>query len=310
MSGVKDTLKQIEEAEKVKATGEDSVAAGVTDPEGGSDTKRKADKEVKKGGKADTVADTGPSKGPNNVGMKEGIEAIFSGADLSEDVKVKAEAIFEATVNDRVSAIKEELEEKFEADLTEQATIMLDEMSKKLDGYLDMVVERWISENEIAIESSLKVEQADAIFAGLKALAEEYNIDISEESVEATAELENRLEEQKSKNNILSDELVEARELIKTLKMDAVFDEVSEGLADTDVDRFKKLVEGITFDDLEDYEDRLVSIKESYFTTEITESTDDVNDELVEEVSEDDNIETMDEDVSFIMKAISNKNRK
>ena len=48
---------------------------------------------------------------------------------------------------------------------------------------------------------------------------------------------------------------------------DEIFAEVSEGLASTQVEKFKKLAEGVEFDSLDSFKKKLEIIKESYFAT-------------------------------------------
>ena len=53
--------------------------------------------------------------------------------------------------------------------------------------------------------------------------------------------------------------------------------EASSGLAETDAEKFAKLVEDVDFDNKETFEQKVATIKESFFKGEVTESVDEVN---------------------------------
>jgi transcriptional accessory protein Tex/SPT6 len=66
----------------------------------------------------------------------------------------------------------------------------MEEIIENLDSYLDYVVETWMKENELAIESGIKVEMAESFMSGLKSLFEEHNVQIDEETVDVVSALE------------------------------------------------------------------------------------------------------------------------
>jgi hypothetical protein len=91
--------------------------------------------------------------------MKEDIDALFAeDTNLSEDFKSKAATIFEARVLDRVQQLEEEIESRYAEMLDEAVTTIKDDLTAKVDDYLNYVVEQWMEENEIAIESGLRSE--------------------------------------------------------------------------------------------------------------------------------------------------------
>jgi len=122
--------------------------------EKGKAPSRKADKNVSDKPVAPKVST------PGQGSVKEDIDAIFGDEDLSEDLREKAETVFEAAVNARVSEYSNELSEAFDSQLAEAKEAMQEEMSEKVDNYLNYVAEEWMKENQVAIESSLKVEIA------------------------------------------------------------------------------------------------------------------------------------------------------
>ena len=79
--------------EEAKATGEDSVAADAVTPAGGSVKKRKGDLKKAADAKADDIEDDVKTpQGKNDAGLKEAVERMFEGTDLSEDFKMQTVA--------------------------------------------------------------------------------------------------------------------------------------------------------------------------------------------------------------------------
>ena len=64
------------------------------------------------------------------------------------------------------------------------------------------------------------------------------------------------------------------QEELEVLKRDAIIREAAEGLAETQVEKLKKLAEDIDFEDEETFAEKVSTIKESYFTKKATESAD------------------------------------
>lgn len=223
---------------------------------------------------------TGGNVGPKTaypmpkLNVKEDIEEMFNGQDLSEEFKENVATLFEAAVSARVIAETTRLEEEFETNLQEQIASFGEELTSKLDTYLDYVVENWMKENEVAIESTLRNELAEEFIEGLKNLFAEHYIDVPEDKVdvlEAMAEkvavLESKLDESISENVELRNYFVEAQR-------QEIVVELASDLALTQQDKFSALIEGIEFDgDLEVYAKKLMIVKENYFRNEATQNS-------------------------------------
>ena len=273
------------ELEEAKATGEDSMSADAVAPEGGTPKKRKADVNKKVDAKADEIEDhVKTPQGTNDTGMKEsaGVEALFSGEDLSEDFKTKVEAVFEAAIHEKELSLREELEEKFASDLDEEVAKATDELIEKVDSYLDYVIEQWMEQNEVAVESAIKVEVAESLLNSLKGLVEDHNLEIDDEQVDAVAELESRLSEQQEKYNSTVEEMIAIKESKETLEREIALKTISESLTDTQADKLALLAEGVSFKTTDDFKAKVEAIKESYFA-ETVETPADETEYLEEE---------------------------
>ena len=201
--------------------------------------------------------------------MKEDIDALLSGENLSEEFVAKASTIFEAAVIARaeeVVAIAEaELMEQFEAAVEE----IKEDLAAKVDDYLNYMVEEWIKDNQIAIESGLRAEIAEDFMAGLRDLFVEHYIDVPQEKIDIAEELAAKVEELEA---ALNEQINKGIELTKDLneqkKIEAIYT-ACEGLTQTQVEKLKSLAENVEFTTEEEFVAKLDTLKESYFKAEV-----------------------------------------
>jgi len=208
-----------------------------------------------------------------NISVKEDVAALVEGEDLSEEFKEKAATIFEAAVKSKIRSEVERMEEDNTNAREQEMDTFKDELTEKVDTYLNYVVDEWTKENELAIERGLKGEIAEDFISGLKQLFEDHYIDVPDEKYdvleaqsEKISELEEKLNETIQKNVELSD--------IKTgLVREQVISEVSEDLADTEIEKFKELTKDVEFDNEDSFREKLDTLKESYFPKTQTSAT-------------------------------------
>jgi len=297
------------ELDEVKATGENSMSADPVTPAGGAVKARKGDVKKKVDPTADNIEDTVKTpQGKNDTGLKEAIDGLFEGTELTEDFKTKAVAVFEAAVHQRVIAEKAQLEEQFEADLSEQVEKAVDDLVEKVDTYLDYVVEQWMEANAVEIESNFKVEVAESLLDGIKGLVAEHNIELDETEADHISDIETKMEETATRYNETVEELIAVREAKEELERQIAFKQISEGLTDTQAEKLKVLSEGISFETLGDYTTKVEAIKENYFTedTVVAESTDETEflEESTEEQTQAGQTEIVDPSVDYYAKAL------
>lgn len=205
----------------------------------------------------------------NKEKMKEDIDALMSGENLSEEFVQKAATIFEAAVIARA----EEVIAEAEAELLEQFESAIEEVKEdlatKVDDYLNYVVEQWMKENEIAIEKGLRAEIVEDFIGGLRNLFIEHYIDIPADKVDVVEELTTRVEElESSLNEQITHGIELKKELNEQKKIEAIYT-ACEGLTQTQVEKLKSLAEGVEFTTEEEFVEKLSTLKESYFKAEV-----------------------------------------
>ena len=199
----------------------------------------------------------------------EDIDALMQGEELSEEFKDKAATIFEAAVVARATPIVEEIQselmEQFEVALEE----VKEEMAAKVDDYLNYMVEEWMNDNELAIETGLKAEITEEFIEGLRNLFVEHYIDIPAEKVDIVEEMTFKVEELEAALNEQINKGIElSKELNEQKKIEAIYT-ACEGLSQTQVEKLKALAEGVEFTTEEEFADKLSTLKESYFKAEV-----------------------------------------
>lgn len=205
----------------------------------------------------------------NKEKMKEDMNALLSGENLSEEFVQKATTIFEAAVIARA----EEVIAEAEAELLEQFENAIEEVKEdlatKVDDYLNYVVEEWMKENEIAIEKGLRAEIVEDFIDGLRNLFVEHYIDIPQEKVDVVGELTTRVEElEASLNEQINKGIELKKELNEQKKIEAIYT-ACEGLTQTQVEKLKSLAEGVEFTTEEEFAGKLSTLKESYFKADV-----------------------------------------
>jgi hypothetical protein len=219
--------------------------------------------------------------------MKEDMDSLFSDdSTISEEFKSKAATIFEARVLDRVTQIEEQVESKYAGMLEEAVAEIKNDLTTKVDDYLNYVVEQWIEENQIAIESGLRAELTEEFIAGLRNLFAEHYIDVPTEKVDLVDELAGKVEELESKlNEEMERGISYAKALVESRKNE-ITREVCEGLTTTQTEKIKTLAESVEFSTEDEYKNKVETIRENYFPSGVKKA--DANDlhEQVEDTAE------------------------
>ena len=207
------------------------------------------------------------------------LNSIF-GEELSEEFKTKATSIFEAAVIARVNNEMEKVTAKLEEQNVQQLVEFKDVIIKKVDSYLNYIVEQWMEENSLAVESGLRTEVAEDFISGLKTLFKEHYIEVPEEKYDVLDELQKKAEELEAKLNEAIDQNVLTSKELSSLKQTKIFEEQTKDLAATEVEKLKKLVEGVEFENEDLYREKVGVIKENYFPKTASKSPEKV---LIEE---------------------------
>ena len=233
---------------------------------------------------SDASSDKQEMLGKGQSTMKEDIDALFADDEtISEEFKSKVSTIFEARVQDRITQLEEETEARYAGMLEEAVESIKQDLTEKVDDYLSYIVEQWMEDNQIAIETGLRAEITEDFIAGLRNLFAEHYIDVPAEKVDLVEELAGKVEELESKLNEEIDRGVSyAKALVESRKSELTR-EVCEGLTDTQVEKIKSLAESVEFSTEDEYKEKLETIRENYFPSGIVKASES---QLQEEVTD------------------------
>jgi hypothetical protein len=207
---------------------------------------------------------------------------ISDEATLSEEFRGKAETIFEAAIKSKLSEEIDRLETKYEEELAEEIEATKSDLVEKVDGYLNYVVEQWMEDNKVAIQSGLRTEIAEEFMQGMKALFEDSYIDVPESKVDLVDELADTVEELEEQLNETTAKAIQMSEALEVFQKEAIVREMSGDLVATQVEKLNSLVEDIDFEDEDTFRQKVTTVKESYFKKETAPT------QTVEEESDDD----------------------
>lgn len=253
-----------ESLDEVKASF--GVNASVADPTGSRIKKLKNSKDQgDKSSMAQGSSKKPPSITAEDIDVSDDITAMFEGSDLSDEFKAKAASIFEAAVVSKVNETISDLSEEMEAELDASVSAISDDLTEELDDYLNNVVEHWLDENRLAVDVGLKSQLTEQFLVGLRSLFNEHYIDIPEDKVDVVEELAARIEDLENQLNNTMSENMELNGKIQNVERDLAFEEVAEGLTETQVAKLESLSEAIDSNSTESFRDKVQTLRESYF---------------------------------------------
>lgn len=223
-----------------------------------------------------------PEAAPPYAAVKEDMEELLADSDdLSEEFKDRATTLFEAAVNNRVSLEVARIEEEFEAKVEEKVFESVEQLNEQVSQYIDYVADKWLEENAVALETNYRSEVTESFIEGLKKLFQESYVEVPEDKVDLLGEMQAKVAQLEESLESVEAENVRLSKVIKEDNIQDTFDAVAEGLADTQIEKFRSLVEGIAFEDANEYQRKLEIIKEQYFneSSEQSASTGLINEE-------------------------------
>jgi hypothetical protein len=213
-----------------------------------------------------------------NIDMSEHVDALLAGEGLSEEFKDKATTIFEAAVKAKLEEEVALLEQAYAETLEERVAEIQEQLSSDVDDYLNYVVEQWIEENEVAVESALRSELTEDFISGLRSLFAEHYIDVPEESVSVVEELSQSVEELETKLNEEIERNVALTSALNESRKFEIVSSVCEGLTTTQAEKLKGLVENVEYTSDEEFINKVSTLRENYFPTSV--KSDDVLDRV------------------------------
>lgn len=196
------------------------------------------------------------------------IDALSNGETLSETFKDKAQVIFETAVNNEVEAYMLPLQEELETVFDEEYQTAVNEMTTKVDSYMSYVVEGWMEENKMSIESGIRADITEDFMSGLKKLFTENYITVPEEKVDVVEELATKVKVLEEKLNQEVTANIQYTKELSEHKQSDILTSLTSDLTFNDQEKLREVAKGVIFENESDYTEKIQTLKESYFPKE------------------------------------------
>ena len=218
--------------------------------------------------------------------IEEDVDALLSGEELTEEFKFKARTVFEAALNARTEQIEEAIVRQYEEQLVEEIEGIAEALTERVDAYLEYVADEWLKENAIAVDRGLRAEFTESFLVNLKSLFEDHYVSIPEEKYDVLENMVEKLDEMETKLNEQIENNIALNKRLAESVTDVILGEVSEGLALSQKEKLASLAENVEFDGEDNFREKLVTIRESYFTNKTITPRSSTRDYLVEDTTE------------------------
>lgn len=198
------------------------------------------------------------------------------------------------------------LEEQFESKLQESIETITEDLVETIDSYFGHITEEWMTDNEVAIESTLRNELTTEFIDGLKTLFQEHYIEIPDERLDVyeslVADYNKSTEEL---NKAVNESLVKDKQ-INSFKKDKIVAEATVTLTLPERQKLKTVLENVDFENEESFRAKVKTIKEGLVKS-VTKDSNIVTENLVTDT----NIvsETVDPSMKSAMDAIAKNKR-
>ena len=204
------------------------------------------------------------------VNIEDDVNALLGGEELSEEFREKAKLVFETALNSKVAEVKEALEAKYQETLEEKIAEEKTALSERVDSYLEYVADEWFTENTLAVEQGLKTELTESFLSGMKGLFEEHYVSIPEDKYDVLESMVEKLDDMETKLNEQIEKNVGLNKRLGESVANGILESVSDGLAATQKEKLASLAESVEFESEESYREKLETLKESYFASKGT----------------------------------------
>jgi len=210
--------------------------------------------------------------GVDKAKVQEDVKTLF-GAEVSEEFLGQASSLYEAALNTNLQQITEEMSVLFEEKLSEEVVEITNVLQEQVNEYLAYVVEEWVKENQLAIETGLRTEIAENFIEGMKNLFSESYIEVPQDKTNVFDEMTDAIEALESRVNEEIENNLKLRETVGLLEAQAAFGEETKGLKSIDAENIKKIAENVEFSSVQDFRSKVKVLVENYTQTKKTSKT-------------------------------------
>lgn len=199
--------------------------------------------------------------------VAESLGVIFDGEELSENFKEQTITLFKAALNERVNEEVREIENRLIEELHEEFEDYKVKTEQKVNEYLSYVVQEWMNENEMQLESTFKVSTAESLFLAVQEVLQDHGlIKLNEEENSTLTKVEEKYNELAQKYETLFERYLDMKDRNMSLERDITFESVCFNLSESDKGRMRTLSAGMAMDNVNEYEKILNALLSTHFS--------------------------------------------
>jgi len=195
---------------------------------------------------------------------------------LTEEDKRQSRVLFESAVRSVAKQIGEQFRDVYQARFDEAKKQHEEKASKQIDQYMSYVVEQWIKDNKIALQSQLRNRLTDSFITGLQKLFVEHYVEVPKSKinvVEALAKnvksLKTKLKNAEAQNVKLHTEAKAAvkreRIALKKEHKSRLIAEAAGAVTAADRGAFVERANTVKFTGTKEFKKDLIALRDQYF---------------------------------------------
>lgn len=227
------------------------------------------------------------------------IEKLMEGTELSKEAQDKVSELFESALSEKEEVIRAETEAKYEKLAEQYGEYVKAEMESKADDYIseevvpmiekymDYATQEFMKENEIAVESGVKVELAESFLGGLSSIAEKFNVEVPAGKDDYLTEMEGKVEDMQKRFDAVLEEKNSLEASIIEGKKEKIIESKASDLTESQKEEFVGVAEKVSFHSDEQFERAVEDLYESYFPAGKSEESDSITEKLDEKQEQD-----------------------
>ncbi len=207
-------------------------------------------------------------------------KALFESTEFAEEFKTKAVSMFESAVNEKVREALTESTGKVVSRLNEESTkyrklfeAELENLDQDLGTFAESVAQKWLKENQIAVEHSLRLQIMENFASGMRKLLADSYIDVPADKVDIVESMADRITQMEAKINEAMAETVEAKKALTESQKEVTILKLMEGKTVVQAAKIRQLAEEVEFKDPASFGEKLSKMFESSASTPVAAKT-------------------------------------
>lgn len=221
----------------------------------------------------DVVAESRRARRPirklrkEDLKIKYDVKGLFEGHNFTPEFQGNVKELFESAV---LATVNENLARIDKASRKDVRIMVASERKKLVEGldkYLDYVVKNFMTENKLAVETGLRMEQYDSFMDGLRGLFESHFISVDPSRRSQITKLTEEIDRLNARLGKTIKNNIQLKGLVEEQARERILDQHTTGMTLTQKDRLRSLSESVDYTDDASFGRRVSALKRAYIST-------------------------------------------